>query len=67
MPGEPSQIRFEKDLDDPAVKERVAQDLAQANALKVGGTPGFFINGRFLSGAQPFAAFKAVIDEELKN
>jgi protein-disulfide isomerase len=59
--------RFEKDLDDPAVKDRVAQDLAQANALQVGGTPGFFINGRFLSGAQPFAAFKAVIDEELKN
>ena len=33
----------------------------------VGATPGFFINGRFLSGAQPFPAFKAIIDDELKK
>jgi hypothetical protein len=25
----------------------------------------FFINGRMLSGAQPFEAFKGIIDEEL--
>jgi protein-disulfide isomerase len=31
----------------------------------VNGTPAFFINGRPLSGAQPFDAFKRVIDEEL--
>jgi protein-disulfide isomerase len=31
----------------------------------VTGTPAFFINGRPLSGAQPFEAFKAIIDEEL--
>ena len=31
------------------------------------GTPAFFINGRPLSGAQPFDAFKKVIDEELAN
>ena len=29
------------------------------------GTPAFFINGRLLLGAQPFEAFKRVIDEEL--
>ena len=29
------------------------------------GTPAFFINGRFVSGAQPFDSFKSVIDEEL--
>ena len=33
----------------------------------VGATPAFFINGRFLSGAQPLPAFKAIIDEELKK
>ena len=33
----------------------------------VSGTPGFFINGRFLSGAQPFDAFRRVIDRELGN
>ena len=29
------------------------------------GTPAFYINGRMLSGAQPFEAFKRIIDEEL--
>ncbi|MEZ4400101.1 MAG: thioredoxin domain-containing protein [Kofleriaceae bacterium] len=33
----------------------------------VGATPAFFINGRFLSGAQPLPAFKALVDEELKK
>lgn len=40
-------------------------DVAEGRALGVTGTPAFFINGRFLSGAQPFDAFKAIIDEEL--
>jgi len=45
----------------------VQKDATEAAALGVTGTPAFFINGRFLSGAQPFDAFKAIIDEELKN
>jgi protein-disulfide isomerase len=28
-------------------------------------TPGFFINGNFISGAQPAASFEKIIDEEL--
>ena len=41
----------------------------QALARKVGanGTPTFFINGKQLVGAQPFPAFKKVIDEEMKS
>ena len=31
------------------------------------GTPAFFINGRSLEGAQPFDAFKRLIDEELAS
>jgi protein-disulfide isomerase len=31
----------------------------------VTGTPAFFINGRFLSGAQPFEAFREIIDDEI--
>lgn len=41
----------------------------QANAVRLGarGTPAFFINGRFLSGAQPFPAFDKLVSEELKK
>ncbi|NKB69653.1 MAG: thioredoxin domain-containing protein [Candidatus Latescibacteria bacterium] len=42
-------------------------DLASGEALGVSGTPAFFINGRFLSGAQPFAAFREIIDDELRR
>ncbi|MEY4582065.1 MAG: hypothetical protein RL701_6768, partial [Pseudomonadota bacterium] len=44
-------------------------DADQAFSAKVGarGTPAFFINGRFLSGAQPIDKFKEVIDDELKR
>jgi protein-disulfide isomerase len=31
----------------------------------INGTPGFFVNGRFLSGAVPLGSFSEVIDEEL--
>jgi protein-disulfide isomerase len=44
---------------------RVEADLQAGNEAGVNGTPAFFINGRLLSGAQPFDEFKKVIDEEL--
>jgi protein-disulfide isomerase len=31
------------------------------------GTPGFLINGELLSGAQPFSAFKTIIDAALEE
>jgi protein-disulfide isomerase len=34
--------------------------------MGVTGTPAFFINGRFLSGAQPFEAFKTIIEDEIR-
>ncbi len=42
-------------------------DSADGNKFGAHGTPTFFINGRPLSGAQPFDAFKKVIDEEIAN
>jgi protein-disulfide isomerase len=44
----------------------VDQDVSDGKTAGVSGTPTFFINGRRLVGAQPFASFKAVIDEELQ-
>ena len=45
----------------------VAKDQKELQALMVGATPSFFINGRFISGAVPIENFTAVIDEELKK
>jgi protein-disulfide isomerase len=57
--------RFRQDLASAEVKQRIDADSSEAAKLGVTGTPAFFVNGRFLSGAQPYAAFKALIDEEL--
>ncbi len=43
----------------------VERDYQDGVKLGVSGTPTFFINGRLLTGAQPLAAFTAVIDAEL--
>ena len=43
------------------------EDMEQAQELNVTGTPAFFINGRFLSGAQPFENFKRAIDAAIER
>jgi predicted DsbA family dithiol-disulfide isomerase len=57
--------RFNACFDGRKFKSEVEKDVAEANEAGVTGTPAFFINGRALEGAQPFEAFKRVIDEEL--
>jgi protein-disulfide isomerase len=59
--------QFEKDYASPGVAQEVEADMTLARSLGVTGTPGFFVNGRFLSGAQPYSAFKTKIDAELKE
>ena len=46
---------------------QIQGDQRTAVTLGARGTPAFFINGRYLSGAQPFPAFQALVDEELKK
>ena len=48
-------------------KAQILKDQSTAVKLGARGTPAFFINGRFLSGAQPFPAFDALIQEEIKK
>ena len=57
--------KFTSDIDTHAFKASI--DAQAAEAMKVGatGTPASFVNGRYLSGAQPYEAFKKLIDEEL--
>ena len=48
-------------------KDNIDKDIADGGEAGVNGTPAFFINGRSLSGAQPFEKFKEIIDEELAS
>jgi len=45
----------------------IQKDQMELVNFGVGATPAFFINGRFLSGAQPMPAFEALVQEELKK
>jgi protein-disulfide isomerase len=57
--------KFEQCLADKPFKSAIDKDIADGGKVGVNGTPAFFINGRMLSGAQPFEKFKEVIDDEL--
>ena len=57
--------RFTNDIDTNAYKKSIDEQAAEAMKVGASGTPASFVNGRFLSGAQPYEAFKKIIDEEL--
>jgi protein-disulfide isomerase len=58
---------FDGCLDSGRNEVRWRRDLADAESYGASGTPMFFVNGRLVSGAQPFAVFARVIEEELKG
>jgi protein-disulfide isomerase len=58
---------FNACLDSSKYAEAVMSDQESGSRVGVSGTPALFINGRFLSGAQPFEQLAAVIDEELAS
>lgn len=58
---------FNSCLEDKKYKGQIEADMMEGNKLGVRGTPAFFINGRLVSGAQPFENFRTIIDEELKK
>ena len=58
--------KFNGCVDAHKFKALVDADVHAGEEAGVNGTPAFFINGRMLSGAQPYDAFKKIIDEELK-
>jgi protein-disulfide isomerase len=46
-----------------AAASAVDGDMALGQKLGVSGTPGFFVNGQFLNGAQPLARFEPLIED----
>ncbi len=59
--------KFNACVDSHKYKADIDADVAAGDEAGVDGTPAFFINGRMISGAQPFEAFKRIIDEELAS
>ena len=59
--------KFTKSMDDAVFKPAITADSTEAAQLGVSGTPAFFVNGRFLSGAKPFEEFATAINAELKR
>jgi len=57
--------QFESCLTSEKYKAQIQRDSQDGMRVGVSGTPGFFINGVFLSGAQPEAAFEKLIQEQL--
>jgi protein-disulfide isomerase len=58
---------FNSCLDSSKYGERVRDGVAEGSRLGVNSTPTIYINGRVLSGAQPYETFVSVIDEELSK
>ncbi len=57
--------KFKAAFDAKKYAGKVDKDLALSKQIGARGTPHFRINGKALSGAQPFEKFKEVIDEQL--
>ncbi|MBI4152172.1 DsbA family protein [Candidatus Woesearchaeota archaeon] len=57
--------KFNSCLDSGQMAAEIRKDMADGAAAGVQGTPGFFVNGIEISGAQPFEVFQQVIDAAL--
>jgi protein-disulfide isomerase len=56
---------FNDCLDTGKYEQEVKDDMAEGASYGVRGTPAFFINGKAVTGAQPYAVFEAAIEEAL--
>lgn len=59
--------KFDQCLDSGKHADNVRTDYELGEKMGVNSTPTIYVNGRPLVGAQPFEAFKQVIDEELSR
>jgi protein-disulfide isomerase len=57
---------FDKCLDSGEEAAAVDRDRKEGTRLGLNGTPSFFINGHFMSGALDYAALRQIVDQQLK-
>jgi len=58
---------FDACIDSDRYADDVKRDLTYGESLGITGTPGFFINGISVSGAQPFSVFEQIIEQDLSE
>jgi protein-disulfide isomerase len=56
---------FDADYKSEVVEKKIAADQEEGKKALVRGTPAFFVNGKMISGAQPFEVFQREIDAAL--
>lgn len=59
--------RFLADMDSAEAKEKVARGEAEAVALKLSGTPTFFLNGKKLPPVRSYEEFRDIVAAELNT
>jgi protein-disulfide isomerase len=59
--------RFAACLDSAAAAELIQKDTDVSNELAIPGTPGMFINGRFVYGAVSFQELESIVEDELQR
>lgn len=59
--------KFNACFDTAKYGDRVQEQMGIGARLGVGSTPTVFVNGRLVSGAQPYEVFVGIIDEELSR
>ena len=59
--------KFNACLDSSKYSDRVQEHVGVGTRLGINSTPAVFINGRQVTGAQPYEVFAGIIDEELER
>jgi protein-disulfide isomerase len=59
--------KFKADMEGHKYKDQIDADSQAGTKYGASGTPTLFVNGHQIVGAQPFASFKPLIDEGIKN
>ncbi len=59
--------QYRRDRDSEEVAAKILHDQASMVSNGARGTPAFFVNGKAMSGAKPYAAFKAEVENALKE
>src|SRR5262245_40623851 len=60
-------VTFQQCIDSGKHRPGINKDLEEAISMGVTGNPAFFINGRLVSGAQPYEGFASIIESELER